>query len=393
MSVGQQPDGMQLDSLQPEICLLLSPRAIGGHEAALFGWLADAMRTAGLRVQIVAPDATLQHALRQAGLGTACQQWPPADMGMRADAGLLQHSARLHLLRRLADWPKDKPLLLAPGVLHVAAWLLAAALLRRHRVWVYVPMTHTAATMGFRCARLRDALLRPWVQHVEAWITPSRQQAAQLSQAWGVRTRVHVLPNVARLVGAAPPRQPADADGRLRIAWVGRFDLHQKGLDWLAGVLQNDSWFTERCTWRFQGPGSDAPLLQTLAARLGHERVQVHAHAPIDEALRCSDLLLMCSRFEGVPLVALEATTLGWAVVATRESGLSDCLHDDCLFNFGDIDGLRRALQRMASPTARQAAVAHATARLGPNALRGPYQRALAGVCRGVRAAPRGVVQ
>ena len=329
----------------PEVCVLLTPRQLGGHEVALFGWLGDATRDLGLRPAILAPTAALAAACADAGLSGFVPgmpaRWP-----------------RLALLRELLRTPAHRPVLLAPGVLHVDAWLLAAALMLRRPLWVYVPMAFTAERMGFRAGRLRDRLIAPWLRGVDRWIVIDERQAALLRGTWRLSAPIHVLANQAWVTGASPPLPAPLAEGRLRIAWVGRFECRQKGLDWLATVLR--SGVAKADHWRFQGRGAGATLLHELSRSLGAQRVTVHAHAPLDDALAASDLLLLASRFEGVPLVALEAIAHGWPVVATRGCGLDGLLPATSLYDFGDAAGLSRALDTLRTAAARQAAAAHA---------------------------------
>jgi hypothetical protein len=336
-----------------ELCLLLTPRELGGHEGALLGWLTDAVQLHGLGLRIVAPTAALADAVQAAGLGD--RLWP---------AHAAARAPRRALLQVLARWPRGRPLLLAPGVLHADAWLLAAALALGHTVWVYVPMAFSAAEMGYRHAALRDAALAPWLRRVRLWITLDMRQCLWLHQHWAVPAPVQLLPNLPRLVGGgAVPRTPA-TDGRLRVAFVGRFDAWQKGLDWLAALLQSDPAWQQDHRWHFQGRGDAEPLLQALASALGPQHALVHPHGPIRQALASNDVLLLPSRYEGLPLVALEATQLGWPVVATHQSGLAQLLPPASLFERGDADGLRRALALQRDPLHRRQAVAHAQARL-----------------------------
>lgn len=354
-----------------DLSILLTPRPLGGHEKALLGWLRDAVEREGLRPAIHGADPALAAACAAAGL--------QRHLARRRD-GLDVAPARL---------PRRLPLLLAPGVLHAQAGLLARALLARHRVWVYVPMAHTAREMGYRHARLRDALLAPWLRGVAGWITVSDAQRDRLRSDWGVRAPVHVLPNRVlpdEAAGPAPELPAPAADGRLRLACVGRFDPWQKGLDWLARTLHDPAQQALRgWHWRFQGAGAGERLLLELASALGPQRVQVHGHAPLDEALAASDVLVLPSRYEGLPLVALEASARGWPVVASRSAGLEALLPPASLFDFGDAAGLVRALAALDTPPARAAAAAHARARLPAVTAPERYRLTLQALVRGWR--------
>lgn len=347
-----------------DLCVLLTPRDIGGHEVALLGWLADAVQREGLRPLIFAPTPALVRACEDRGL--AAWLW------RRSGGG----SAR-SLLSTLCAWPGRRPLLLAPGVLHAQAWLLAAALALQRQVWVYTPMTHSAVQMGYRAGRLRDLLLSPWLRRVASWIALDADQALVLRDRWRTRAPVHLLPNLARVAGQAPMPPPPAADGRLRVAFVGRFEPWQKGLDWLISLLRHDGRWDAAFHWRFQGRGPATPALLELASALGPQRVEVCDHAPLDDALAASDVLLLPSRYEGLPLVALEATARGWPVVASRSSGLATLLPASSLFDVGDGHGLAAALESLRTPAARAGAVAHARSRLNLPGLEQRYGNAL----------------
>lgn len=329
--------------------VLTTPEA-GGHEKALFGWLGDAVRHDGLRPRLLLP-ASLQALAQAHGLAEVVDARRP--ITGPGDA-----------LAALGEAPRKRPLLLAPGVLHTQAWLTAAAVLRGRPLWLYVPMTFRAATMGYRHARLRDRALSPWLSRVQGFVAIDQAQARVLREEWGVRAPVLVVPNRVSLRGAAPQTPASASDGRLRVGYVGRFALHQKGLDWLAQTLLEEPALAQACRWLFQGRGPGEPLLQTLASSLGPHRVEVVPFAPIEQALARSDLLLLPSRYEGLPLVALEATARGWPVVASDRAGLGELLPASSVFSFGDRSGLWTALASLRTTSARRAAVAHARARL-----------------------------
>jgi glycosyltransferase involved in cell wall biosynthesis len=356
------------------ISVLLTPRAYGGHEKALFGWLADAARLTPLQARVHLPPGRLFDAAAAAGVPTGWLHAQPSPW------------------RALAGLPRGTPLLLAPGVLHAGARLLAATWSRGHRPWVYVPMTYTAQQMGYRVAAARDALLAPLLRRVAGWITIDAFQQQQLVQRWRVRAPVHVLPNVVRLPTGAGPAWPApDAAGCLRVAQVGRFDLAMKGLDWLADLLHTRPAPLARCRWLFQGEGAGAPRLHALAAELGAQQLRVQPFAPLDDALACSDVLLLASRYEGFPLVALEATARGWPVVATHEARLDGLLPASSLFAYRDAAGLARALDSLRSPAARTQAVGFAQQRLAELLPPARYESALrALVAAWSPAAPQG---
>jgi glycosyltransferase involved in cell wall biosynthesis len=146
---------------------------------------------------------------------------------------------------------------------------------------------------------------------------------------------------------------------RLRVLFLGRFDRNQKGLDWLvqtlhaqAPKLQQDFEFV------FQGQGPYQPSLEQLA--LAHpEFVQIWPWGEAAQAFAQVDVLMLCSRFEGFPLVAIEAALHGVPVMASDRSGLSDVLPADGVFPFGDITAWLACLQTMKHGQQRAANTAY----------------------------------
>lgn len=354
-----------------DVDVLLTPREPGGHESALFSWLADAVREDGLQPRLIVPPGL--HALVRAH-----------GLSEHLSTGRAVQGPRDALLALRAA-PTGRPLLLAPGVLHAQAWLTAAAVLARRPTWLYVPMAFSAATMGYRHARWRDRALAPWLARVAGFVTIDARQASLLRDEWRVQTPVLLLPNRVRVQGAAPPQPPRAPDGRLRVGYVGRFELHQKGLDWLATTLRQEPSLGDGFRWRFQGRGPAEPVLQALASALGPQRVEIAPFAPIEQALARVDLLLLPSRYEGLPLVALEATARGWPVVASDRAGLADLLPAGSVYPFGDARALQRALQSLATPSARRAAVVHARQRLLEHLPGHGYQRGRRAVSEALR--------
>ena len=107
---------------------------------------------------------------------------------------------------------------------------------------------------------------------------------------------------------------------------VGRFTA-QKDHDTLVqafGIVRQ-SWPTARLVMVGDGPLSD--VVKDQIARQGLTGITiVRAHDDIAGLMRASDLFVLPSLFEGLPLVALEAMAAGLPIIATRTGGIVDAL-------------------------------------------------------------------
>ena len=130
-----------------------------------------------------------------------------------------------------------------------------------------------------------------------------------------------------------PASQPADLTrhgvpaGSRTITFVGRL-TPQKGLCWLLETAPR--WFARLpdCHLLLIGKGPERSRLEALSSRLGISG-RVHFagwQSNISQILAASQLLVLPSRWEGMPNVLLEAMATGLAVLATNVEGVIELL-------------------------------------------------------------------
>jgi glycosyltransferase involved in cell wall biosynthesis len=358
---------------------VLPTRQFGGHEIMLLEWLSNAVAQHGLQVQIHSADnPRLIGACEAAGLGPPVVSYPPMGGAIR------DFLATWRLLGRI---PAELPILFAPGVLQTPLLPRLAALLRRRRLAGYVPMAFASRRMRFRGGAMRDWIVGHIVRRVDLWITISSEQRDLLVDQWHVRPPVLVVSNHPAILGRAalPARKPAS--GPLRVLFAGRFDANQKGLDWLCERLRarRGQWIGQLC-FEFKGEGGFGRELVRLGEELGSSHVRVQPWGDVGQAMNQADVLLLPSRFEGVPLIALEATHYGVPVVASKDAGVAELVPPWCLFDFADEDAMWSALRALRSPAGRAAALAHSRAQLerllSPAAFRGEINQIVDALAR-----------
>ena len=172
---------------------------------------------------------------------------------------------------------------------------------------------------------------------------------AKVGSAQRIRTvhngmpRVDVLPP-ALLLTDMPP---TDA---VRLIMVARFDEQKSQLGLLEGLAR----VAHHHNWTLELVG-DGPLLESVCARAAQlelsDRV-VFSGSCNDVARRLaqSDVFVLISNWEGLPLSILEAMRAGLPVIASRVGGVPEAVVDGetgYLVERGDAEGLGQALTRL----------------------------------------------
>jgi glycogen(starch) synthase len=220
----------------------------------------------------------------------------------------------------------------APDVVHghdaaPSLWLSLRAGRHRHPpviMTLHIVMTTHYASVGGSLAGLRT------VMRESAWLTGVSSDVVDdaLTIEPSVADRISVLPNGVPLPADPPPV----GDGPARLLCIGRL-VAQKGFDravrafGLLAPRHPDARLT------IVGAGPDRAELVALAEASGAaERIEFLGevdHARTAELFAAATAVVMPSRFEGLPLVALEAAAHARPVVGTHAPGLSRAVDAD----------------------------------------------------------------
>jgi glycosyltransferase involved in cell wall biosynthesis len=241
-----------------------------------------------------------------------------------------------------------------PGVFHAhLSWPLAAKFPLAAAVVARVPSIATVQlypeVMFDRSSRLQLRLLSVGV---DRYIAVSSGVAERLVRKLGVPAeKTVVIPNAVDVerfsnVTAAELRRNLAGDAHLVLSLAR---LHeQKGLDVLlrAAVELPDARFV------LAGEGPERGRLERLARQLGiAERVVLlGTRRDTPELLAACDVLALPSRYEGLPLVLLEAMAAGVPLVASNIPGVDELIvsgENGLLVEPGDPGALAREIRRL----------------------------------------------
>ena len=266
-------------------------------------------------------------------------------------------------IRRIADTIAGY----APDVVVVAQGAIAfgsAGLLAAKKAGVpsisYIPMTHPERMFSasrFKAA-LRDTVNRSYYRLPDEYITISPRMEAYLRRK-GLRQPVTIV-QVGIDPAACHSVDKDEARAKLGLAvddwvfamvgrvqfWQKRHDLAVKGLALARAQLPNLKLLVV-------GDGPDLAALKELVRVEGVENGVVFAGwtdglSPVYSAV---DALAIPSRYEGVPLVMLEAMFFGRPVIASAVDGMADILPPHWLFPSGDASAFAARLVQAAGPS------------------------------------------
>ncbi len=177
------------------------------------------------------------------------------------------------------------------------------------------------------------------------------------------RTPVVVVENF--IAGVAPPSL-ATVNPRPVIALIGRVELAVKGHDVLLAALRADPELAAAAEWQVIGAGPDDAVLAQLLAGSGLAK-QVRLRGWVDSAVAFAgvDAVVMPSRLEGAPLVAIEACLRRVPVVGSDLPALEPYVLPELRVTTGDgralATALRRYLDRRGNPVFIDRIAAQAT--------------------------------
>ena len=139
-------------------------------------------------------------------------------------------------------------------------------------------------------------------------------------------------------------------ESEVRFTCVARLHPPQKGQDILFEALAGKPWLDRPWRLRLYGEGPMREGLVRLAEHLGiSDRVVFEGHKPVEQIWASNHVLVMPSRFEGLPLAIVEAMLCGRPVVATDVAGHAEVVEDGLTGFLADAptaDSMARALER-----------------------------------------------
>ncbi len=327
------------DRTRPRVVHLIDSTEFGGAEQVLLQ-LATGLDPARWESVALVPNGAgrLADRLARAGIPTAFVDLAPGSSwrAVPATASALRR-LRPDLVHLQRPWPP------------AGRRALAAAVLARPRALVVTE--HLAPGQRSLKGRALDRIL---ALGVTRWIAVSPDVGRWVASATDADpTRIRVVtngvePSPPAAVGDAPAIGPTP-DGPLRVAMIAQL-RPQKGHDVLLDAVARIS---DPVLVTLAGVGPEQARIAERIRQLGlGSRVQLVGFVEdVSGLLGASDVVVLPSRFEGLPLAVLEAMAAGRAVIGSRVPGTADVIDDGrtgLLVPPADPAALASAIERLA---------------------------------------------
>jgi glycosyltransferase involved in cell wall biosynthesis len=208
----------------------------------------------------------------------------------------------------------------------------------------YLPITKSSAQLGVFLGGIRDAICKSLFYPIpKKIITISNTNSSELQSLFSVSLeRIAVVHNFVEPSTVNERKKlPEFILNKKHLALVGRISNSQKQQfdflsAWLTSGLAND--YVVHVVGDSDGKASNQ--LRALCAE-GVVKGEIVFHGwqsseHVTQVIKQSDALLLPSRFEGVPLVMLEAIAIGRIVIATSVDGMKEFLPAEWTFDVGD---------------------------------------------------------
>jgi glycosyltransferase involved in cell wall biosynthesis len=199
----------------------------------------------------------------------------------------------------------------------------------RSRGLKYAILSHSAVVYWWPSDELADRLAKVYDAASAAYFVSQanvelsrRQFGSQLPDAKVVRNPFNVSYN------ASVP-WPTNPGGGLALAFVGRLDIISKGHDLLLQALARPRWRDRDVRISFVGDGPHERALRRMAGELKLNNICFAGKAKnIEKVWSEHHALVLASRFEGMPLVVVEAMLCSRPCIVTNVGGNSDLVRD-----------------------------------------------------------------
>ncbi len=259
--------------------------------------------------------------LEQAGCAIT-YRWSNRSPWHRLRAGL----SKGKVFHRWLDQFRPDLVVISQGInIYGADWMAACA----NRNIPYINLVHSAAENYWPSDEAAKALAGGYQRAQKSFFVSHRNIALTEKQLAVKLDQAQVIRNPFKVSYQAAPAWPQATDS-FSLACVGRLDPVSKGQDILFEVLRADKWRHRPLKVTLYGGGSNPQSLRALKDLWHLDNVEFGHHVNNIEAIwEQHHALILPSRYEGLPLVIVEAMLCGRPCIVTDVAGNTELVEDN----------------------------------------------------------------
>jgi len=255
------------------------------------------------------------------------------------------HARGMQELQRIFEQLEADLILCIQGDIRQSSQALLAARKAGIDCISYIANAHHSLTMGAMLGRLRDRVNQHLFNLPTRFMTISEEMAGLL-RSRGATQCIDVVPN-----GISMPCSPnlVRDEGIKTLGILGRIEFKQKRQDFMVQTFCDFPQAFKDCRLVLAGDGPDRHRLEQLVAGCPRSRAidLMPWQADINAFFASIDMLVIPSRFEGVPLVMLEALARGIPVIGSCRDGMKEILPDSWTFETGNPAALAETFSQV----------------------------------------------
>lgn len=231
---------------------------------------------------------------------------------------------------------KFDEIILVQGDIELGSIYAHAASIINFKITSYIPYTHTAKTRNKILSSLRDFLGTPAYKWCDNFITIYNKAALDIVK-YNSNANVSIIRNKVRNLDFFKLKiKNYERDNtKYKIFVIGRVYFSHKGHDRLLEVINSlDDNLIKKIELNIIGDGPDLEVFKIRVSEIKKLNIQYWGwmSEPWEEAYK-ADLIVIPSRYEGVPLVMLEALELNISILASNIDGMIDYVDKNNLFS------------------------------------------------------------
>jgi glycosyltransferase involved in cell wall biosynthesis len=191
----------------------------------------------------------------------------------------------------------------------------------------YIAIPHTLKRMGAKFGAFRDRFYQSTLNYPDRYIVIS-ESMKQLLINRGTTKPISIVPNG---IPAPAKMKKTVHSSRLTLGMIGRIEFKQKQQNFMLQTFLDHPAAFESCRLLIAGNGPDQKKLKAMAGK--NKNIEILSwQDDLDTFYSRIDFLMLPSRFEGVPLVMLEALARGIPVIGSARDGMKDILPEPWTF-------------------------------------------------------------